>query len=47
VFFGMTGVTGFGLLFTPTFYVVCRGLAEKLRRRPRPHHADLHAVPAE
>jgi len=47
VFFGMTGVTGFGLLFTPTFYVVCRGLAEKLRRRPRGHHADLHAVPAE
>lgn len=47
VFFGMTGVTGFGLLFTPTFYVVCRGLAEKLRRRPRGAHADLHAVPAE
>ncbi|MGF7154205.1 efflux RND transporter permease subunit [Novosphingobium gossypii] len=47
VFFGMTGVTAFGLLFTPTFYVVCRRLAEKLRRRPRPPHADLHAVPAE
>ncbi|MEE4451650.1 multidrug efflux RND transporter permease subunit [Novosphingobium resinovorum] len=46
VFFGMTGVTGFGLLFTPTFYVVCRGLAEKLRRRPR-GHAEMHAVPAE
>ncbi|KQM20646.1 efflux RND transporter permease subunit [Novosphingobium sp. Leaf2] len=45
VFFGMAGVTGFGLLFTPTFYVVCRGLAEKLRRAPaRP---DGHAVPAE
>ncbi|WP_260928409.1 efflux RND transporter permease subunit [Novosphingobium sp. 9] len=27
VFFGMLGVTGFGLLFTPTFYVVCRKLA--------------------
>ena len=26
VFFGMLGVTGFGLLFTPTFFVVIRGL---------------------
>jgi hydrophobe/amphiphile efflux-1 (HAE1) family protein len=26
VFFGMLGVTGFGLLFTPTFYVVVQGL---------------------
>lgn len=37
VFFGMIGVTGFGLIFTPTFYVVCRGLAERIgrgRRRP-------------
>jgi hydrophobe/amphiphile efflux-1 (HAE1) family protein len=33
VFFGMLGVTGFGLLFTPTFYVVCRALGERLRRR--------------
>lgn len=45
VFFGMAGVTAFGLLFTPTFYVVCRALAEKLRRAPRPVAA--HAVPAE
>ena len=35
VFFGMTGVTAFGLLFTPTFYVVCRGLGERLGRGPR------------
>ena len=36
VFFGMLGVTGFGLLFTPTFYVVCRALGDRLaRRRPR------------
>ena len=28
VFFGMIGVTLFGLLFTPIFYVVVRGLAE-------------------
>lgn len=27
VCFGMLGVTGFGLLYTPTFYVVCRMLA--------------------
>jgi multidrug efflux pump subunit AcrB len=26
VFFGMLGVTGFGLVFTPIFYVVLRGL---------------------
>ena len=37
VFFGMMGVTGFGLLFTPTFYVVARALAKRLeRRRPAP-----------
>ena len=35
VFFGMTGVTGFGLLFTPTFYVVCRALGDRLSRRRR------------
>jgi multidrug efflux pump subunit AcrB len=29
VCFGMLGVTGFGLLFTPTFYVVCRSLGRK------------------
>ncbi|KQU61960.1 RND transporter [Sphingomonas sp. Leaf339] len=37
VFFGMIGVTGFGLLFTPTFYVVARGMAKRFeRRRPAP-----------
>jgi multidrug efflux pump subunit AcrB len=35
VFFGMLGVTGFGLLFTPTFYVVCRALGDRLRRPRR------------
>lgn len=30
VFFGMLGVTGFGLVFTPTFYVVCRALGARL-----------------
>ncbi|WP_156680537.1 efflux RND transporter permease subunit [Sphingomonas profundi] len=33
VFFGMIGVTGFGLLFTPTFYVVTRALAQRFERR--------------
>jgi len=50
VFFGMLGVTGFGLIFTPTFYVVCRALAERLtvlrRRFVRSGPAPL-ATPAE
>jgi len=33
VFAGMIGVTAFGLIFTPIFYVVCRWIAEKTRRR--------------
>ena len=36
VFFGMIGVTAFGLLFTPVFYVVMRAVA---RRLPRPANA--------
>ena len=39
VFFGMIGVTLFGLLFTPAFYVICRGLGDRaagLRRRSHP-----------
>jgi hydrophobe/amphiphile efflux-1 (HAE1) family protein len=36
VFSGMIGVTIFGLVFTPVFYVVSRWSAEKMRRRPRP-----------
>ena len=35
VFFGMIGVTLFGLLFTPLFYVTCRRLGEILTWRPR------------
>ena len=34
VFFGMIGVTMFGLLFTPLFYVVCRRLGEVFSWRP-------------
>jgi HAE1 family hydrophobic/amphiphilic exporter-1 len=33
VFFGMLGVTAFGLIFTPVFYVVIRRSAALLRRR--------------
>jgi len=35
VFFGMLGVTGFGLVFTPVFYVVVRNLFGR-RRAARP-----------
>ncbi len=33
VFSGMLGVTFFGLVFTPVFYVVCRGMASFWERR--------------
>ena len=33
VFFGMLGVTFFGLIFTPVFYVFCRWLASLRDRR--------------
>ncbi|MGL5447603.1 MAG: efflux RND transporter permease subunit [Rhabdaerophilum sp.] len=33
VFSGMLGVTLFGLVFTPLFYVICRWLGEKLTRK--------------
>jgi len=45
VFSGMIGVTAFGLVFTPVFYVVCRWLALAASRRrgtpaPAPHPAE-------
>ena len=43
VFAGMIGVTAFGLIFTPIFYVVCRWIAEKMRRRT----PAARAAPAE
>jgi hydrophobe/amphiphile efflux-1 (HAE1) family protein len=46
VFFGMIGVTAFGLIFTPTFYVVCRALGDRLARRPRGDETPA-LVPAE
>ncbi|MEO1491379.1 MAG: multidrug efflux RND transporter permease subunit [Pseudomonadota bacterium] len=41
VFFGMLGVTGFGLLLTPVFYVACRYLGDLLTwRSPRKAEAE-------
>jgi HAE1 family hydrophobic/amphiphilic exporter-1 len=43
VFFGMIGVTAFGLLFTPVFYIAFRGLSDRLpKRKPaaRPELAE-------
>src|SRR5260221_9428758 len=37
VFFGMIGVTLFGLIFTPIFYIVVRNLADRSsRKKPVP-----------
>ena len=36
VAFGMLGVTFFGLIFTPVFYVLCRGISRLLNRRKAP-----------
>jgi hypothetical protein len=35
VFFGMIGVTLFGLLFTPSFYVINRTLADWVSERTK------------
>jgi HAE1 family hydrophobic/amphiphilic exporter-1 len=43
VFFGMIGVTAFGLLFTPVFYIVFRGLSDRL---PKPRRRALPAAAA-
>src|SRR6202011_2526618 len=43
VFSGMIGVTAFGLIFTPAFYVICRWIAARAGlRRPA-----SRAAPAE
>ncbi|CAA9527674.1 MAG: RND efflux system, inner membrane transporter [uncultured Sphingomonas sp.] len=47
VFFGMIGVTAFGLIFTPTFYVVCRTLADRISSRRRGNSAAPALAPAE
>ena len=50
VCFGMLGVTAFGLIFTPTFYVVSRALGDRLARlrgRPASDSDDIAPQPAE
>lgn len=44
-FFGMIGVTAFGLIFSPVFYVMMRGLAPK-RSRQGGHGASLDTTVA-
>jgi hydrophobe/amphiphile efflux-1 (HAE1) family protein len=48
VFYGMLGVTAFGLIFTPTFYVVSRALGDRIARlRGRSGPAQPALAPAE
>ncbi|HEU4650824.1 MAG TPA: multidrug efflux RND transporter permease subunit [Croceibacterium sp.] len=49
VCFGMLGVTGFGLVFTPTFYVVSRSLGERIARLRDGWRSDRNplSIPAE
>jgi hydrophobe/amphiphile efflux-1 (HAE1) family protein len=49
VFFGMIGVTAFGLIFTPVFYVLTQRFASKRRRgvAPPPPASRPAAQPAE
>jgi HAE1 family hydrophobic/amphiphilic exporter-1 len=44
VFFGMIGVTVFGLVFTPLFYVLCRKLAARFARGGVPRVRVVQAV---
>jgi len=47
VFFGMIGVTGFGLIYTPTFYVVSRKLADRVAEWRRGGGTEPVLQPAE
>lgn len=47
VCFGMLGVTGFGLLFTPTFYVVCRALGDRIAEFRGPSRRDTSSHPLQ
>jgi len=47
VFAGMIGVTLFGLIFTPAFYVLCSRLAALLGRKAAPAPAAERPQPAE
>jgi len=45
VFFGMIGVTIFGLLCTPVFYVICRALEGLMKGRAAVPPTAIPAVP--
>ncbi|TPQ24804.1 efflux RND transporter permease subunit [Methylomonas koyamae] len=45
VFSGMIGVTIFGLLLTPVFFVAVQGLASKLRRNAKVQQAGAESMP--
>jgi hydrophobe/amphiphile efflux-1 (HAE1) family protein len=45
MFWGMIGVTLFGLIFTPVFYIVIRGLVGRRSKRHAPAAADTGAKP--
>jgi multidrug efflux pump subunit AcrB len=47
VFSGMIGVTAFGLIFTPAFYVVCRWLAARGGTRTAAPGGEAPPAPAE
>ncbi len=47
VFSGMIGVTLFGLIFTPVFYVFCRWLNDLSKSRKGQHPPSHHSAPAE
>jgi HAE1 family hydrophobic/amphiphilic exporter-1 len=47
VFFGMLGVTIFGLIFTPVFYVVIRGLVSRRRKAVVVAAPEAQRAPAE
>jgi hydrophobe/amphiphile efflux-1 (HAE1) family protein len=53
VFFGMIGVTLFGLLFTPSFYIICRNLSDRItawsrsRKKPDPERVSTVGDVAE
>ncbi|MGK6319393.1 efflux RND transporter permease subunit [Sphingomonas sp. DT-204] len=48
VFYGMVGVTVFGLIYTPAFYVVCRAIGDRIARsRKGGTAADPALQPAE
>jgi len=47
VFAGMIGVTVFGLIFTPVFYVICRWLAGLFERNKAAKKPDEAVQPAE